>query len=295
MSEESKKVLRLHVSSGLGDHLLDVVGLSVLCASTDCVMDAVWEPDHRWGEYSIDLFDFPEGISSVSRFPADAAVHDLRVNTGLDLSPARMVADGRLPSDVDVAEASARFVAAAGRTIRPGAGLVACIPPGLDRCVGVHLRCSDKIRPRGQGCYPWETSVEEHERILGRLLTWINGAASASPAPLSFFVCSEDDAFRARFEGLVSASAPGARFVRAETSEPLRATPGAQAALDLFCLSRCRCVLQGIKHSTFSLVASVVGRTPLVNVADADPRSHVHLFAGCLPPGSQIESRVVYT
>ena len=65
--------------------------------------------------------------------------------------------------------------------------------------------------------------------------------------------------------------------------EDERNYPGIKAVTDMFCLSRCKAVLQGTKYSTFSILASLIGDNELRNYhCDKTDNTLLHLWRPCL-------------
>jgi hypothetical protein len=158
-------------------------------------------------------------------------------------------------------EISACYKKYAKELIKPSPIITARIPEGLDRAYGIHLRKSDKIA-NFDLCHL--TSMNEFDVITNKVLDDITAIIQAETNP-SFLIVSEDKAWKTEF----------AQKIQALTDKPVQFitldytnTEGyanLESVLDLFCLSRCKIIFQGIKYSTFSMVANLLGHGTLKN------------------------------
>ena len=238
-----------HHDAGLGDRLLDSIGYAVVCKRQGksptlnwCRDMSAFNSSQGRTMYSPDLFDFPFETTCVSNFMRG-------IHSGYSLNPYG-VAD-MLGIDVD-AELIKDYVDIATR-IRPAPSLD--MPLDLADVIGVHLRKSDKISDKAIATH---ITIDELANIITRVKNHILANYDQGQR---FFVCSEDSKHRGEFVGFLISNG----FVVVESGDTTRSD-----VVDFFYLSRCREILQGIKYSTFSMTAAIIGQIPLINFANDD-------------------------
>jgi hypothetical protein len=101
---------------------------------------------------------------------------------------------------------------------------------------------------------------------------------------LSFFVCSDDYSFKLEFETWLKSIRYDVRIIEMPTGQQFdHDYHGASAVLDLFALSMCKCVVQGIAYSSFSVFAAIKGKVPLYNFTfEPDETWLIHLYKSLL-------------
>ena len=294
--------------NGLGDKLLDVCGFALLCRLTGHAALVGWAGRRpaesvRWGggvytrTYDAALVDLSAlGVVAVAEPPPEAVELEVTARLGVAFSAPLLAATlgvpaWELPHLVDAWTETARRV-------RPGPLVQAALPPGLAGCTGVHLRRSDKVRDPAKDAFDarHEMTAAECAATMRALMQQVEGDLRwAAPYELlRFFVCSDEPDAKARFEAWL-AERSRALDRRCEFVEPLPpgqpAVPeGYSAAVDLFCLSRCRRIYQGSKHSSFSVAAGLIGGCELHNFAAADAKTLGSLWAPCSRPRVQADA-----
>ncbi len=208
---------------------------------------------------------------------------------------------GELGLDFSRAEFSARIVAALDELAFHEAHLHAArawrTAQGEAPLVGVHVRRTDRTAQHRQQFRDFLMRKSGLNRELPVLLTALYGLA---PGPVlrayenahitsalrrfcdgksqCAFSVFADDEFEARnVEAAVARSAPNARRQKGPDSEQshhlqrLRRTSLSGAMMDLLCLSRCDAIAQSNRASTFSLVAAIIGRKPILTASPRYP------------------------
>jgi hypothetical protein len=279
----------LQCRSGLGDRLLDLWAAATIARLHDParVLAVRWHPGHRFssftGDYDPAAFSVagcmlvdtpPPGAAALPGVFSHVAMNDrgllplagdvwqVVLRTGMiwgNSSPERLHAD--LPFySLDPAITLERVIgtfSVVARGTAPSPQIWQAAPPGIDTCVGVHVRLGDKLVPK-------ETAVDMSEitwRDLERKALAYLDVCIADRRPL--FVCSDDPGYLAALTGHLRSK--GAAVVAAPPAQAPSSMPGSRALVDFFALSRCRTIVQMTKYSTFSLAAALIGGAPLVN------------------------------
>lgn len=266
---------------GLGDRLLDLAGMLTYCRITNKELVVEWPKDPKKHAYSwgIGVFDdrfftFPKGISIVDKLPKSIP-RAFSQNTSMSTSMQKIQQLTKLPLQqlVETYSVCIKEIATPNNILR--------FPENIHKCIGIHLRRSDKIKKNGDRIDPrHETALVEYEHIMCRLRTCLeNMIRSCYDNEAWFFVCSEEEGFKQEFKSEISRHCKdlgkAARFCEPSYVEGYE---GAKAVTDMFCLSRCMCILQGIKYSTFSIVASIAGGNTLYNFGEHDSGSLIHVW-----------------
>jgi hypothetical protein len=234
--------------------------------------------------------------------------------------------DRQQQQDAALVRLSAECIKAAREAIRPSPEVWRRMPfrdpavwqqPGT---VAVHLRRTDKITSTGNPRH--ETTPLEYRRIMADLSAWldkyvdqyveqadqyvdqyVDKGADREAVPrdkVLLLLCSEDAAYRDMFAQKLR-QRHGARVSILQPDygpAPGAAAPpdGLGAVLDLFCMSRCEHILQGVKFSTLSTLAAVLGGSTLHNFS-ASTDTLLQLWRPCVtlqrpsPPPSYRELR----
>lgn len=151
------------------------------------------------------------------------------------------------------------------------------IPSDIESRVGIHIRMTDKLVNLENG---WEMSATAWQSIEKWALRCIDRCIARSEP---MFICADDHIYKDQLLKRIRAKGGNAIVVEAHNSSENQ--HGFDAALDLFCLSRCKRIIQFTKYSTFSLAASIIGGIPLTNLMlgnDADD-NHIHFWEGVVP------------
>ena len=253
-------ILGQREGAGLGDRLLDSIGYCVIRLRQNKAVVVEWcdglgEFNRSLGRssYDRDLFYFP----FETQCTGDSDILESHMS-GTSYNPFHVAEILGLET---VDEALVQDFVDVASKIGPSSALMDYIPlkSDLSDVVGIHLRKSDKVVtgiPKG---HSFLTNVEEFNRIMDATRDYIRTTYSDGQR---FFVCSEDGEHRDEMISYLQSLGKG-YVVISET--PTNATPPSKDLVDFFTLSRCKEIVQGISYSTFSMVAAIIGRIPLVN------------------------------
>lgn len=256
--------IRLH--NGLGDKLLDLTGFCVLCKYLGYNPHASFSNDGQfaWGNNNYDprLFDFTGFAIS----DTDGPFFVNSPNPSASLCPYKVYEFLRtfLPN-ITFEQVSNDFIELSKQLIQPTSLISSNIPKNLERAYGIHLRKSDKVN---NWCdIRHENPIHEFEIIINKLLEDVHKIILEEEEP-AFLLVSEDDVWRQQVGNIILG-------LSATYNKPIKLIDidyghegeysNYNSVLDMFCLSKCKEILQGVKYSTFSILASLLGNKKLRN------------------------------
>ena len=157
--------------------------------------------------------------------------------------------------------------------IKPSKYIENLIPKNMEKCYGIHLRRSDKIKKdkkflekKNINSHIFVNSFDEYNSIIKKtkeyILNLINNEKEAT-----FFICSEDIEYKEYFKKWINDN--NGKIIDLNISEN-KNNKELLCILDLFCLSKCKSIIQGIKYSSFSIVASLIGKKKIINFFDKE-------------------------
>lgn len=250
-------------NSGLGDRLLDTIGFYVICKYLNynpyLKLNCAGNP--QWGNYDERLFIF----AGLNTLPCPSQFYIHSPNSSASLSPYKVYEHVKqfLPQS-KFEEIAAEFSSAAKCIIRPSDLISTRFPPGIENSYGIHLRKSDKVSETGN---PHLCTKTDFQLIHSKLIDTIVEIVIQESQPI-FFVVSEDKAWRTEIQDLIEnkivvPNRNKAKVLRADyTNDNYE---NFESVLDMFCLSKCKLILQGVNFSAFSTVAALIGSNKLVN------------------------------
>ena len=267
-------------SNGLGDKLLDVIGAHVLCEYLG------YEPKIQFNKSHIEHFDWGTNQYDLRLFeniPAFFTTSEPQYtinapNASSSLCPYKTykyLFDQGIP--VSFPEINQKYRELAKILIRPAKPIEDHLPQVLENAYGIHLRKSDKIK--SDGCdIRHENKIDEFGIIIENLLNDVRKiieiecvekeCVEIHDAVPAFLIVSEDKAWKKTIAELIEEYAESIgksiQVVVLDYSNPNGYT-NFESILDMFALSRCKSILQGVKYSSYSILAALIGQGKLVN------------------------------
>lgn len=256
--------------NGLGDRLLDMLGMMVLCHFTGKKLFVPWRYDYpgfAWGKgiYDERLIDI-KGVQFENSSEGKTVVQ--HILQGIHVCPYnvfRILQSKHI--DIDFETVANMFVALA-KNIQPSSILISEIDPRISNAYGIHLRKTDKIGSIQGHHIAFQNDQSEFQKITNLLINDILQIIKQEDSP-SFFVCSEDAAWREEFKGFIR------HLAQIEKKEVLiidnktnSRYVGFDDLYDFFSLSRSKKIYQGVKHSGYSVLAAMIGQIELVNYVE---------------------------
>lgn len=289
--------------AGFGDKLLDITGLSTLAELLGIQVEIHWillEKKERFA-YSPSLISIEE-VPHVYIVPrrSGTSANTLELPTSGVFSPSivqQAIAslDQRVDHDSQLLFITSKWLRNL-RKITLNPEVSALVPPDIDNSIGIHLRRSDKLR--NDGMLSWnDMDLQHYNKMMNRMMQSITDLIAnhntLQSAPLSFYICSEDQPFKKSFAEWLSRTADA--YGKGEDvlivtidkdSIPKRLLTDISNVYDVvewYALTRCKCIYQGINYSTYSMTASMFADIPLHNFTETCSKDWLtHLWKPCL-------------
>ena len=157
--------------------------------------------------------------------------------------------------------------------IHPSEKIELYIPENIKDCYGIHLRRTDKIISnynynikKNNNKNIWVNSNNEYDIIIEKLKNYILECIKKN-IKTNFFICSEDREYKNYFENwIIENNGNIIKIKNIEYNNDESFLP----ILELFCLSKCKEIIQCTKYSSFSVVASLIGNKKLINFSNEE-------------------------
>lgn len=275
----------INLVNGLGDKLLDLIGFYVLCKYMNYCPYIYFSNNGNfaWGtnNYDLRLFNF-QNIQITNTFPSSSSCdyHVNSPNPSSSLSPYKVyVFLKQFIPDISFEQISNDFVTCSKQIIQPSEIITSKIPNNIQNAYGIHLRKSDKLRTDGGGDIRHENTGSEFEIITNKLLDDVTCIITSEDEP-AFVIVSEDEQWKLEISNIILDIAKNknrsVQILQIDYTNEHNCC-NLKSVLDMFCLSRCKEVLQGVKYSTFSILASLLGNGKLRNYSN-----HTSTYDSCL-------------
>lgn len=271
---DSNNNARIGLVNGLGDKLLDLVGFSILCRYLNYKPHVQFLNNGKqpWGTpaYDIQLFEFSDDLvvlNSTSE-SISTAFYVNSYNPSSSLCPYKVYQFiNQFIPDTTFEQISNDFVTYSKQIIMPSQAILSKMPTDIDKAYGIHLRKSDKVSDTGDIRH--ENLTSEFNIIVNKLLEDITHIVLTDPEPI-FLVVSEDDKWKQEIcKIIVTMSEKNNKPVKILDVDYSNKNNyfNYSSVIDMFCLSKCKEILQGVKYSSFSIVASLLGNNKIRNYA----------------------------
>jgi hypothetical protein len=148
--------------------------------------------------------------------------------------------------------------------IKPTDIILSDIPEDIENTYGIHLRKTDKVVSRAYLTH--ESTLSEFDILINNLLDDITNIIKQEREP-KFLLVSEDDAWKQEFKEKLNTIANNhqVEIKIIEIDYKNNDYANYKSVLDMFSLSKCKEILQGVKYSTFSMLAALLGNVKLRN------------------------------
>jgi hypothetical protein len=277
---------------GLGDKLSDTLGFLTYCCITGRKPLLEWCKVHQefpWGVASYDerLFDFGDIVADEKSKDTDIIL--ISHGSSVSCSPHKihqlLCNYDKIKFELD--EIIQKYIFVCQQHIKASELTMQFIPDQIQKCIGIHLRRSDKLT--GSKGFVHTTSNNEYNSIIAHMKSYIDShVESCVDQDVYFFVCSEDTKYKNDFINYLQqvCTKYEKRCIicntKCITDETKNEYFNIETVVDFFSLSKCTCILQGIKHSTFSMMAALTGRIPLHTFAHHDTNAVLNLWKDCM-------------
>jgi len=181
--------------------------------------------------------------------------------------------------------------------IKPSEEIELFIPNNLNNCYGIHLRRTDKIKSiidynirKKNNRHNWVNNDDEYCIIIDKIKNYILECIKNN-SDSQFFIASEDNEYKKYFENWIIENNGNIIKIGDIQDKDDSFIP----VLELFCLSRCKEIIQGIKYSSFSVISSLIGNKKIINFCEETEDSMINIFKYMLdfnniPPNKNIDS-----
>ena len=255
--------------NGLGDKFLDLIGFFILCKYLNYKPNIIFHNDGNfaWGNnnYDMRLFNFNNII--ISNDKCDFYVNS--PNPSASLCPYKVYEFiiQFLP-EITFEQISNDFVTFSKIIISPSEIILSNIPKGIESAYGIHLRKTDKLNNNGDITH--ENSINEFEIITNKLLDDVNNIIK-NENDVKFVIVSEDNNWKHEITNIITnISTNNNKHITILDIDYVNKNNycNYNSVLDMFCLSKCKTILQGVKYSTFSILASILGNNKIRNYSN---------------------------
>jgi len=254
------------LNNGLGDKLLDLIGFCVLCKYLNYNPTIKFKNDDifEWGtnNYDIRLFHF-NGIT-ISDDTCNYYVKSH--NPSSSLCPYKVYEFiKQFLNEITFEEISDEFVKCSKQIIQPSEIILSKIPKDVEKAYGIHLRKSDKLNDVDDIRHV--NNIDEFKIITNKLLDDVENIIVAEEEP-TFLIVSEEHDWKLLIINIINnisiVNNKQIKIIEIDYENPNHYS-NYNSVLDMFCLSKCKEILQGVKYTTFSMLASLLGNNKIRN------------------------------
>jgi hypothetical protein len=269
----------IRLINGLGDKLLDLIGFFIICKYLNYKPNVRFcNNNFQWGNnnYDIRLFNFTD--ISLSDDKCDFYV--ISPNPSSSLCPYKVYEfiKNFFP-EITFEKISDDFIKYS-KIIKPSEVILSKIPRNIENAYGIHLRKSDKVKNIGDITH--ENTINEFQIIIGKLLDDVKNIIITEEEP-TFLIVSEDREWKSKMINIINDISKDAlkqiKIIDIDYDTEYKYY-NYNSVLDMFCLSKCKEILQGVKYSTFSILASLLGNNKIRNYSKYTDTYNVCLIHG---------------
>jgi len=273
--------------NGLGDKIVDSIGVCVLCNFLGYIPSIVFNQNvpqtFAWENNPYDLRLFTSTSFPVDKSNVPATYFIQSPNPSVSLCPYKVYIflRGKLPT-ITFEDVSNKYIDLMQKYIVPSFCITYIFPDGIENAYGIHLRRTDKLNTTNVN-NGHECSTNEFDDITNKLLDDIKSIILTEENP-AFFIVSEDAQWKQQTQPVVEEySVANSRSIQLlninyPNTKDVNTLCGFESIADMFCLAKCKMIFQGVKYSTFSMVASIIGSGTLQNYVHVVSNSDCNLI-----------------
>jgi len=281
--------------NGLGDKIINLLGAAVYCHYKNYHLKAVFNENCMYyhfnshNYYDLSLFKFTNlsvfnETKEINHNDLENALQFHNPDTIVSITPYSIYQ--KLKNEglgISFEEVSNMFIKFA-KNIEPNECISNYIPIGIENCYGVHLRKTDKIKTNPDIRH--EMTPDENIMLLNKVIIMIEEMIEIEDN-ISFFISSEDNEHKQQFVDSINKIANNKNktinliTIPENIPENIKSKLNYECILDMFCLSKCKSIIQGVKYSAFSVIASLLGNEKLINLSqylDNNELCIIHLW-----------------
>ena len=258
------------LNNGLGDKFLDLIGFYVICKYLNYNPNITFNnsSNFAWGNnnYDLKLFNLKD-ISVTNNNNCNFYINS--PNPSSSLCPYKVyIFLKKFFPELSFVQVSGDFILYAKDIIKPSEIIESKIPNDIEKAYGIHLRKSDKVSNKVDIRH--ENLINEFFIITNKLLDDVASIIINEREP-SFLIVSEDVNWKKEITDIIhSIGIKNNKQIKILNIDYTNENNynNYNSVLDMFCLSKCKEILQGVKYSTFSILASLLGNGKLRNYAN---------------------------
>lgn len=259
--------------NGLGDQFLDLIGFYTICKYLNYTPNITFpiinsNNTFAWGDnnnYDEKLFIFNDIM--ISNDKCDFYIKSANSSSSLCPYKVYIFLKNFVP-ELSFEQISTDFILYAKNIIKPSEIILSKIPTDIEKAYGIHLRKSDKVSNKGDIRHI--STQGEFYIITNQLLDDVKNIILNENEP-KFLIVSEDDIWKNEITIIIYSIAiknkKQIQILNIDYTNENNCN-NYNSVLDMFCLSKCKEILQGVKYSTFSILASILGNGKLRNYSN---------------------------
>jgi hypothetical protein len=255
--------------NGLGDKLLDLIGFFVLCKYLNYKPNITFcnNGNFAWGNNTYDLRLFNFNDITISNDKCNFYVNSPCPSCSLSPYKVYEFIKNFFP-EITFEQISNDFVVDSRKIISPSEIILSKIPNGIENAYGIHLRKSDKVK--NDGDIRHENLINEFELITNKLLEDVKNII-INENDVKFVIVSENNNWKLEIKNLINniSNNNNKQITILDIDYENESNfCNYNSVLDMFCLSKCKEILQGVKYSTFSILAGMLGNNKIRNYSN---------------------------
>jgi hypothetical protein len=310
---DNKDLLQILSYGGIGDRLCDIIGSYIISKYLGLKLNVLFNPvigiKHAWGNthiFDIRLFDFNnENIkffNNQNDYKNDYKYYIKIGNASSSSSPYNIYKFIKnFKKDISFEEIINIYCSYAREIIKPSKIIENNIPDNLNNSYGIHLRKTDKVNNKNNNNVDKRhlSNVEEFKIMSNALFNDICKIILTEDNP-SFLLTSDENGWKEYFKNELLTFAKNNNKtisfidVNYDTYDTY---DNYNAILDLFCLSKCKKIFQGVKNSTYSNSAAIIGNNELINYSKllvCYPNCLIQLYYPIIKNNNEIKYNIDY-
>ena len=298
-------------STGIGDRLTDITVLYIICKYLNYKVHIYFNQticnDVAWSNnsyFDLRLFDFPENNNIIVKNNYEDKPNyynnyiklPYSASTGCPYNVYKFLK--QFIPNLTFEEIISEWGNYAKEIIKPSKIILDKIPDNIENAYGIHLRKSDKLSNEpinNYTDYRYVSMTDEFSIIVNNLIKDITDIILKENEP-SFLIVSEDNDWKEYITNILKEYANKNNsfiiFININYENPDNIN-NYSAVLDLFCLSKCKKIFQGVKTSNYSNIAAIIGNNKLMNYSHLLKLSNI-LYTNIYRPIININGKLEY-
>ena len=275
-------IVLLKPINGLGDKIINLLGASVYCYYKNYNLKTVFNENilyyhfNSYNYYDLSLFNFNNisvynETNEINPNDLENALQFHNPDTIVSITPysiyQKLKNEGH--DNISFEEVSNMFIQFT-KKIEPSEYILNYIPNNIEKCYGIHLRKTDKINTNPDIRH--EMTPDENSILLNKVKIMIEEMIEIEDN-ISFFISSEDNEHKQQFVDSINKIANNKNktiniiTIPENIPENIKSILNYECILDMFCLSKCKSIIQCVKYSAFSVIAALLGNEKLINLS----------------------------